>query len=40
MIKTKKIEKINKGYIAKLEITYNFEEDTYQSSLPYIDGST
>ena len=29
MIKTKKIEKINKGYIAKLEITYNFEEDTY-----------
>lgn len=29
MIKTKKIEKINKGYIAKLEITYNAEEDTY-----------
>ena len=29
MIKIKKIEKINKGYISKLEITYNFEEDTY-----------
>lgn len=29
MIKTKKLLKINKGYIAKLEITYNFEEDTY-----------
>lgn len=29
MLKTKKLLKINKGYIAKLEITYNFEEDTY-----------
>ena len=29
MIKTKKIEKINKGYIAKLEITYNTEDDSY-----------
>ena len=29
MIKTKRVDKINKGYIAKLEITYNFEEDTY-----------
>lgn len=29
MLKTKKLLKINKGYIAKLEITYNAEEDTY-----------
>lgn len=29
MIKVKKLLKINKGYIAKLEITYNAETDTY-----------
>lgn len=29
MIKVKKVAKINKGYIAKLEITYNAEDDSY-----------
>ena len=29
MIKVKRVDRINKGYIAKLEITYNAEEDTY-----------
>lgn len=29
LIKTKKVSKINKGYIAKLEITYNAEDDSY-----------
>lgn len=29
MLKTKKLLKINKGYIAKLEITYNAEDDSY-----------
>lgn len=29
LIRTKKLLKINKGYIAKLEITYNAETDTY-----------
>lgn len=29
LIRTKKLLKINKGYIAKLEITYNTETDTY-----------